>query len=325
MSLLSNPRLARLSALAALACLCASSARGEANDPGSLLLFPEVDARPGSITFLTVTNVHPTSSIRVHFNYVDGTTCLKYDASELLTPRDTITAFSGAHAPGFQQGFAYAYALSLTGAPIDFDYLIGSVQVLDGSSSSEYQINALIFEGMTGPNNPTNVDGDNVRDLNGIEYSQAADQIAIPRFLGQDAVPGVRSDLVMVGLTGGTAFTTTLDFLIYNDNEQVFSASHTFHCWDRVPLLSISGAFSNQFLHDFTNDDPDEIIGMPGLEAGWFLIDGGTASSTAISIDDPAFVAVLVEVSRLSAADLPFTIGTQNNGDLLPSSIFGDT
>jgi len=72
------------------------------------------------------------------------------------------------------------------------------------------------------------------------------------------------------------------------------------------------------------HDDPDEIIGMSMQEAGWILIDGGTASSSATTIPDPAFVAVLIELGLFSSADLPFTVGEQDNGDLLPSSIFGD-
>ena len=63
---------------------------------------------------------------------------------------------------------------------------------------------------------------------------------------------------------------------------------------------------------------------MPEQEAGWILIDGGTASSSATSISDPAFIAVLVDLGLFSAAELPFTIGEQSNGDLLPNSIFGD-
>ena len=91
-----------------------------------------------------------------------------------------------------------------------------------------------------------------------------------------------------------------------------------------MPLTSISGAFGNNFLKLGTNHDPDEIIGMSELESGWILIDGGTATSTATTISDPAFVAVLIDTGLFSAAELPFTIGDQDNGDLLPNSIHGD-
>ncbi len=194
-----------------------SPALAERNDPGSLLLFPEYDTRPGSVTFLTVTNTNAdavTGSIRVHFNYVDGQSCLKMDAQELLTPRDTITVMARAHAPGHGRGFCYAFALGIT-APgaVDFDHLIGSVIVLDGSTTSQYTMNALVFEGKTGEGMPTDVDMDGIRDLDGLEYAMAPDKIAVPRFFGQfPPDPGARdpyAELVLVGLTGTRGLSLT--------------------------------------------------------------------------------------------------------------------
>ena len=301
---------------------------GGRNDPGSLLVFPEVDGRPGRMTFLTVTNTNgdpQDGTVSVHFNDVDGETCLKHDALEVLTPYDTVTVISGAHAPSTQRGFCFAYARA-GAAAVDFDHLTGQVMILDGLLASEYSLNALVFQGLTGAGNPTDVDGDGIRDLNGVEYQAAPDQIAIPRFLGQYP-PGMNvgfgEDLVLIGLTG-TKFTTSVDFLVFNDNEEVFSASYTFDCWERVPLTQISGVFQNSFLANFTNHDPGEILGMPNFEAGWMLLDGGVASSTTTSVSDPAFLAVLIERERLSSADLPYTIGEQTNGDLLPTNLAGD-
>ena len=315
-----------IAALALLACL-APSARADRNDPGSLLIFPEVDNRPGSITIITVTNIRTGGDdIRVHFNYIDESDCSKDDAITRLTPRDTFSAISYAHAPSHQRGYCFAYALGSSGGPIDADYLIGSVLILDGVNKAEYSMNALVFEAQTGDGNPTDLDSDGIRDLNGLEYSQAPDRIAIPRFLGQDQQnPGasIRAELIMIGLTGGRQFHTAVDFLIYNDNEEAFSSSYTFDCWTRVPLLQISGAFGRQFLL-FTDNDEDEVVGLPDWESGWIELDGGVAWSTAASFNDPAILAVLVELDRLSSASLPFTLGSQSNGDLLPSSIFGD-
>lgn len=295
------------------------------NDPGSLLIFPEIDARPGRMTFLTVTNTKGTgNNISVHFVYVDGTTCLKHDANALLTPFDTLTVITGAHAPSTQRGFCYAYARQ-GGIPITYNHLIGSVMILDGTQSAEYGMNAMVFRGLTTEGTTTELDGDGIRDLNGIEYEAAPDRIAIPRFLGQLQNGGDQygADLVFVGLTG-TRFTTSVDMLIFNDNEEVFSSEWTFGCWDRVPLLQISGVFSNDFLRLGTNHNPNEIIGMPGQESGWILLNGGVASSPTKSVTDPAFLAVLVERGRLSSSDLPFTIGFQTNGGLLSASNNGN-
>jgi len=316
--------LRRALAGAALALLSVS-AMAERNDPGSLVIYPEYDSRPGSYTFLTLTNVNTSESVRVHFNFVDGEDCLTSNAFETLTPRDTVTFYSTTLSPTPGRGFCYAYARSSTnGAAIDFDYLIASQITLDGTSSSEYQINGLVFEGKTGHGNPTDLDMDGRRDLDGLEYGATPDRIAIPRFFGQ--TPGMgqaRAELVLIGLTG-TKFDTTVDFLIYNDNEEVFSAQYTFDCWERVPLLAISGAFSNDFLANATNNDPGEILGFPLFESGWFVMNGAVANSTATSVSQPAMLAVLIEVGRLSSASLPYTIGEQTNGQLLSNSVSGN-
>jgi len=318
-------RITKSALVGATLALLAASAHAERNDPGSLMIFPEYDSRQGSYTFLTVTNVNSSESVRVHFNFVDGEDCGTNNAFETLTPRDTITFYSTALSPTPGRGFCYAYARGITNAAaIDFDYLIASQITLDGMSGSEYQLNALMFEGKTGEGNPTDLDNDGRRDMDGLEYGATPDRIAIPRFFGQIEGEGqARAELILIGLTG-TKFDTTVDFLIYNDNEEVFSSQHTFDCWDRVPLLSISGAFSNDFLANFTNNDPGEIQGFPVFESGWFVMNGAVASSTATSVGQPAMLAVMVEVSRLSSASLPYTIGEQTNGQLLSQSVSGN-
>ena len=51
--------------------------RAGGTEPGSFLLFPEYDNRPGQLTFLTITNVNTVRArIHVHLNYVDSVTCL---------------------------------------------------------------------------------------------------------------------------------------------------------------------------------------------------------------------------------------------------------
>jgi hypothetical protein len=137
--------------------------------------------------------------------------------------------------------------------------------------------------------------------------------------------PGLfNSRLILIALSGGTSFDTTLNFLIYNDNEEEYSDAYTFRCWDSPLLREISGAFLESYL-DGTNNAPNEILGANNHESGWFRIDGNIAQSTATAILDPAFYAVLVErVGQYAVADLPFELCTQDNGDLLPRALFGD-
>jgi len=63
-------------------CLCvfALSAEAQRGSPGSLLLFPEYDTRPGTglINLITVTNTDPstpTGALTTGWRYVDGSDC----------------------------------------------------------------------------------------------------------------------------------------------------------------------------------------------------------------------------------------------------------
>ncbi len=138
--------------------------------------------------------------------------------------------------------------------------------------------------------------------------------------LGRHHVPRV-----LLGLSGGAVFQTVVDFLIYNDNEEVFSAQRQFQCWERVPLDTISSVFTNEFLKT-TDHALNEPLGATARESGWIHLDGSVAFSTVEQIDDPAIYAVLVErVSRgAGAADLPFECGSQCNGTLWPNGPLGD-
>ena len=337
-----------LTGLTALAGLgIASEANAGGRNPGSLLLYPEFDNRAATVTVLTVTNTNSdfapsadnplvaAGTVRVEFKYIGKygpsmgpyqheINCEEFNREELLTPNDTITLLTNAHNPQHEQGYVYVFAKNMTGQKIAFNHLIGNVLTVSGLQSFEYSVNPVAFDGI-GDGTLTDLDGDNNLDLDGVEYGEAPDEILVPRFLGQ-SYEGFNSELILIALSGGAAFTTTVDFLIYNDNEEVFSSEYTFDCWDRVHLLSISGIFAQQFLAMFTNQDSQEVLGASQIETGWFRMDGAIADSTVVSIDDPAFYAVLLEKvgDNRGAADLPFEQGLQANGDLLPRSIFGD-
>jgi hypothetical protein len=147
----------------------------------------------------------------------------------------------------------------------------------------------------------------------------------VPRFIGQNMGAGLTSaTLVLVGLSGGTEFDTNVDFLLYNDNEEVFSTQHTFRSWAKVRLLDISGAFSHEFLRFFTDQDPEEVLGDPDAEAGWFSMQGRVANSSAASIYDPAIYGFLIERGGgTGAASPPFEQGSRT-GHLLPGDVLGD-
>ncbi|MBL8857706.1 MAG: hypothetical protein JNL28_04255 [Planctomycetes bacterium] len=357
-------------ALAGVAVLgLAVSASADSLDrAGSLLLYPLFDNNRGGLYTITVTNTNNDTTpsaqsqqllngtIDVEFVYINGDNCLEFNRTRRLTPNDTITVTTLLDNPNQATGYAYVFAKSpITGQAVNFDYLIGDSFQVAPFISGGLDIPPIVFRASSTfvPGAATDIDNDGVRDLNGSEYEKVSDKLIVPRFFADSqgvSEPGI----ILIGLTG-QAFTTIINFLIYNDNEEVFSAQYSFDCWDRILLRNINGAFTNTFLQS-TNHNPNEFVlfaglGVPALvggpiilppvvpqlEYGWYRMDGAVAFSTAASVSDPAFLAVNVE--RLitwnfdakkaegfvaAAASLPYGVGEQANGDLIQHGPFPD-
>ena len=253
--------------------------------------------------------------------------CVEFDRTRALTGRDTITILTNTDNPELEAGYVYVHTLDREHKAIAFDHLIGQLLIVDGIDSFDYSVNAVDFRAGMKIRERTDVDGDDHLDLNGVEYEMAPNELLVPRFWGQ-ADPmsgvGVTSELVLIGLSGGSQFRTTVDFEVYNDNEEAFSAQHTFECWEKLSLGAVSGVFSTEFLRNFTNHDPNEVYGNTSLETGWFRMKGRVANSGIGQVLDPAVYAVLVEHSGgMSIADLPFEVGSRA-GHLLPGHGLGD-
>jgi len=246
--------------------------------------------------------------------------CTEFNRTELLTPNDTLTLLTNVHNPQMAQGYAYAFAKNAAGEAISFNHLIGQVIRANGVDSVDYAVNAVGFASPLPLAALTDLDTDDIRDMNGSEYDQAPAEILIPRFVGQG--PDENSQLILIALSGGSQFETIVDLLVYNDNEQEFSSEYQFYCWDQVPLLSISALFGQDFLLNSTAENPLESLG--GMETGWLRLSGSSASSSAYTIPDPAVYAVYIEgFANTTAADLPF-VRCHRDAHLLPRALFGD-
>jgi hypothetical protein len=286
------------------------------NVPGSLLLFPLFDNRATNITLATITNTNP-SFLRAPNGLLAGTVdveivyigrygpggvdlpCLETNTTRRLTPNDTFTFWTRADNPNVELGFFYVFAKDpTTGSAISWNHLVGETLILSGLEDMEESFAALPFRSPFLDAQPTDVDADGIRDLDGVEYDGAPDQILIPRFFGQDP-PGTQGGhadrLVLVALSGGFEFETVVDLSIYKYNEVSFSAEHLSRCWDAPLLTEVSGGFLNQFLLDNENDAPDEGIGPANRQYGWIRLDGDRAFSTQDVVDGPAFYAILFE------------------------------
>lgn len=312
------------------AALCGMSlssfASAGAPEAGSLLLYPCFDSNRGSLTLITVTNTNAdftqvgtllAGTVDVEFVYINKHDCLEFNRTRRLTPNDTLTVRASDDNPNQREGYVYVFAKSpLTGAAISWNWLIGISQV-DSAVGSAVDINPYVFKAIGAQGAATDANSDGLRQLDGVEYEAAPDRILVPRFFGQGA--GDDSKLVLINLTGGGRFTAIVDFLIYNDNEEVFSAQYDFQCWKKVDLDRINGAFDNVFLQS-TNHNPLESV--TGVETGWFRMNGRLAFSTADSENDPAILSALFEGYIGSTGELPFTVGTQTNGELVSHSVF---
>ena len=304
----------------ALVFACAASGHAE-NRAGSLLLFPEFENSPGHQQIFTITNTHKTEPVVVEIIYISGDDCTEFNRNIELTPADTFSFLTRVHNPDHLRGYAYAFAKESTvGGPINFNHLVGSSFQI--TQLNQYALNPFVFEGVGAEGTTTELNGDGLRNLDGTEYSRAPDQIVIPSFFGQ--LPIFHSELFLIGLTGGGKFSTTVEFLVFNDNEEEFSCEYTFDCWAKVSPRNISYVFTTDFLANFGNDDPDEVYGLRGIEMGWMEIDGAVASSQATSFQDPAILAFLREGDIvLQSATLPFFRGEQANGSLLAQGQLG--
>jgi hypothetical protein len=300
-------------AVGVLAGLFALPARADlGQEPGSLLFFPEFDNRPGNVTFLTITNTNgdfASGAVKAHIIYVDAANCQQSNRNENLTPRDTATFVSSFHVPTLQRGYMYAYAQSATTSKaIDFDHLIGNSVRVDGTTASQYSVNPFVFQGIPGAGLATDVNLNGKLDLNGAEYDRAPNKLYVPRFFGQSPPPWLRgayaSELVLFQPLASGGVTTTVDFLIYNDNEEVYSAQDSFVCWTRKSLLAITGTFAQSFLLT-TNHNPNEIATV-AIESGWFQVRGALASSSQGTTANPPILGFLVDLRPYGTADLPF-------------------
>jgi len=292
--------------------------QGRRSEAASLLVMPEVDSRPGALTLLTVTNTHATEGINAVFVYVDGETCGETVVTEHLTAQDTFTCIAGAHHASGGHGYAYVYAQDPpTDEPVAFDWLTGTCTAINGVFTLKFSVEPFAFQAAVPEGTPTDLDDDDVRDLNGLEYRTAPDRLLFPRFLGQN-FDSLSSSLILINLPGAVDFDATVELWIFNDDSEQFVEGHQFRCWVRTPLLSLSGVFDNSYLSNSTFHDPGEIVGLPQWEAGWFYLDGKYAESADQFVYDPAILATLVDSEGSGeSAVLPFFSGSQPNGGLI--------
>jgi len=314
--------------LLALTLLVASTlvhdAHAGGREPGSLLLFPVHRSGGGLFTVVSVTNTSTTpatigslgGTTNAHFYYTNVTpnpldpfrplACSVFDRVEPLTPADTFSVLTECHDLGVgltQQGYLVVVAEdpSEINRPWSHDHLLGSALVLSATGFA-YTLEAIALRSPAPPGAATDIDNDQQRDCDGIEYDLLPDRLYLDSFLGV-----ANAQLVLVNLTGDVMDLNTVLFSVWNDYEVPLSASIVFRCWFEAPLTRISPLFDPLFLAGVPNDIDEldsDCDGVGDLETGWVVI-----QSTGVRT--PAGVLVAADGALMGA----LTSGTSSIGD----------
>jgi hypothetical protein len=264
---------------------------------GSCLIFPYFNSHIESISVFRISNVSK-HEVSVRVVVIDEDTCTPWDRWITLTAGDTVTFLDSWVTAHPLRGFMYANVVEGSGPPDEMNVLIGQEIVFDAWSLEpmmSFSINALAFKAI-------DVVPDGDLHLDGIEYGAAPKTIHLPGFFGENYPDAQNSAtdsrLVLINLTGGKHFVQTAKLLVYNDNEQPFSAQVDFPCFAFRKLKDVTGATRNSFLLS-SNHDPDEPRGFSDwdLETGWIALTGDSAVNpgSGAAISNAGLIAVLVE------------------------------
>ncbi len=218
-------------------------------NPGSFLVFPLFDVRPGYATQIRITNTSSSTSARVQLNFVcpgtrDDNYCDALDRHIAITPYGTYVANVADFNPPCQEGYIVAFVENGNYEAIAFDHLIGSYHIAhEGSreAASAISIQSVKEEG-------ENLGADDELQF-GATSGPDPDYKSLPTHLFTDfqAVHnGAGSELILLTLdtiAGGYNPITSFDIRFWNEREVPFSTSWEFVCWTRVPLERIDYNF----------------------------------------------------------------------------------
>ncbi|MDX2043664.1 MAG: hypothetical protein SF097_20780 [Acidobacteriota bacterium] len=224
----------------------AFSALSEVSDQraGSVLIYNIYTSNPTvpavQNTRINITNVNPGQDTAVHLFFIDGDSCSVADSFICLTRNQTTSFLLADFDPG-TTGFMIAVAVdSITGCPINFNYLIGD-EFVKFSSGHAANLQAEAIAAVAG--SPSLCDETSpIATLNfdGLGYGR------LPRALAVDDIPS-RADgndtMVIINRIGGnlglgTSPLGTLFGIVYNDSEISSSFNLTGGCQLRGTLSS---------------------------------------------------------------------------------------
>ena len=197
--------------------------------PGSILLYNLYSSSASEAnhnTQISLTNTHTTRNAIVHLFFIDGATCAVADAFACLTPNQTASFLASEVDPG-TTGYILAVASNReTGAPIGFNFLIGSEYVkLPTGHAAKLPAESIAanFEGAFPL--PTVTAAEAQLKFNGRQYGR------LPRVLALDEIGSLADrnhTLLVLNSPGGNLATGATPFrgfygVLYDDAENAYS------------------------------------------------------------------------------------------------------
>lgn len=153
---------------------------------GSILFFHKytsnTQAASNVNTLITLTNIHPTAGVAVRLSWVHG--CALDTTFITLAGNQTRTLLASSENPN-QTGFLMAMAVSATGLPIQFNWLIGSASYKD-ARGFESTYNAVGVAKRTNGGARTTSEGVAEVLFNNTEYDRLPRQIAVDNLQNQN-------------------------------------------------------------------------------------------------------------------------------------------
>ncbi len=247
--------------------------------PGSALVFPLVDNRPGNGTMISVTNLLDDDrqcsgrgarkgDVLLSYVFVNGTTMQSFERFEYLTPGDTLSVLADVLVPELEVGYlvVMAYDAADSARAIQYDYLLGGAIIAQAGPNFMFSYTPYAFEGRpiretSDPCNPirTDIDNDGTPDFDGAEYSKFPREVVIESFIEERGIFGNTLTLLT---TCAPDHTAEIRSVLRNNEGTRYYDIFEFSSWWTGSLSEVSNFASSLRGNEYE-------LGYRDIETGW--------------------------------------------------------
>jgi hypothetical protein len=214
-------------------------------------------------TRINLTNTSTTRTVSVHLFFIDGATCSPAADSFICLMRNQTATFLASDMAPSVKGYVIAVAVNSSGAPINFNFLIGEEYVKLASGAAA-KLNAVAIAALFTLSRPPLYMGTAQLDFDGVTYEQ------VPRTLALSNIPSAvdgNSTLLVVNriggdLTTGAASLGNIYLSLFDDQENVSLASFQARACQLAGILSVS----------FPRTAPNFTNVIPSGRSGWMKL-----------------------------------------------------